>query len=414
MPPLQFDPPAAAPDAAEDAAVRDWLTLSLAPRIGPRTFLRLLEQFGSPSAVLAARDTQLANSGLKPDTITALKRPDPDQLAPIFAWAKRPEAHLITLIDPRYPPQLAEIADPPPVLYARGQVAWLAEPQLAIVGSRNPSAAGREITASFARWLAEQGLIITSGLAVGVDGAAHSAALERGASIAVLGTGPDQVYPAEHRDLARRLVERGVMVSELPPGTGPLARNFPRRNRLISGLSLGVLVTEAALNSGSLITARLALEHGREVFAIPGSIRNPLARGCHALIRDGAKLVEEPDDILAELAPRLRAELTAAERPALGARSATRSHAGSHARFSPSPVIISASAQPPFVPTTPLSPEQAQLLQTLGHDPANLDELTERTGWAVEQISAMLLLLELEGHVSCLPGGRYARVSSAT
>ncbi|MGQ9830993.1 MAG: DNA-processing protein DprA [Thermochromatium sp.] len=368
------------------APIGDWLALILAPRIGPRTCARLLGYFGSPSAVLAADDAQLDQIGLKPETIAALRRPDQARIDRILAWAERPDAHLITLADPRYPPLLTQIADPPPVLYARGDADLLSEPQIAIVGSRNPSPNGIEITADFARWLARQGLIVTSGLAIGIDGAAHTAALEVGCSIAVLGTGPDLVYPAVHRDLARRLVERGVMVSELPPGQEPLASSFPRRNRLISGLSLGVLVTEATLKSGSLITARLALEQGREVFAVPGSIRNPLARGCHALIREGAKLVEEPDEILLELAPQLRATLVASER----------SMRGEGADVAP-------------VPLASLTPEQARLLEVIGHDPVNLDELTERTGLAIEQISSMLLLMELEGHVSCLPGGRYAR-----
>jgi len=272
-----------------------------------------VEGFGSPSAVLAASDARLDQIGLKPETIAALRQPDRALIDAILAWAEHPDAHLITLADPRYPPRLTEIADPPPVLYARGDADLLSEPQIAIVGTRNPTPGGGEITASFARWLAGQGLIVTSGLAVGIDGAAHAAALETGHSIAVLGTGPDRVYPAVHRDLARRLVERGVMVSELPPGQGPLASSFPRRNRLISGLSLGVLVTEAALKSGSLITARMALEQGREVFAIPGSIRNPLSRGCHALIREGAKLVEEPEEI-ARCPPRRRTISRAAAR----------------------------------------------------------------------------------------------------
>lgn len=372
------------PDWA-DAPIVDWLALILAPRLGPRTFARLIEGFGSPSAVLAASDARLDQTGLKPETIAALRQPDRALIDTILAWAEQPGAHLITLADPRYPPRLAEIADPPPLLYARGDASLLGEPQIAIVGTRNPTMAGREITSAFARWLASRGLIVTSGLAVGIDGAAHAAALETGHSIAVLGTGPDRVYPAVHRDLARGIVERGVMVSELPPGQGPLASSFPRRNRLISGLSLGVLVTEAALKSGSLITARLALEQGREVFAVPGSIRNPLSRGCHALIREGAKLVEEPEEILAELVPQLRAALTEADRSSAG--------------------------QEPSSAAASLPPDQARLLESIGQDSVNLDELTERTGLAVEQISSMLLLMELEGHVSCLPGGRYARAS---
>jgi DNA processing protein len=217
----------------------------------------------------------------------------------------------LTVTDPRYPPQLADIHDPPPLLYVRGEVQLLSEPQIAIVGSRNPTPGGAEITQEFARHLTGYGLIVTSGLAQGIDGAAHLGALENGRTIAVFGTGLDRVYPAAHRTLARQIAENGALVSEFPPGCEPLAQNFPRRNRLISGLSLGVLVTEAALKSGSLITARTALEQGREVFAVPGSIRNPLARGCHALLRDGAKLVESAADILAELAPLLRVALTA-------------------------------------------------------------------------------------------------------
>ena len=372
------------------APIGDWLTLILAPRVGPRTFARLMAGFGSPSAVLAANDARLDQIGLKPETIAALRQPDRALIDAILAWAEQPDAHLITLADPRYPPLLTEIADPPPLLYARGDASLLSEPQIAIVGSRNPSPGGREITSDFARRLAGHGLIVTSGLAIGIDGAAHAAALEAGHSIAVLGTGPDRVYPAVHRDLARGIVERGVMVSELPPGQGPLASSFPRRNRLISGLSLGVLVTEAALKSGSLITARMALEQGREVFAVPGSIRNPLSRGCHALIREGAKLVEEPEEILAELAPQLHAALAGTElvrgAPAIGAED----------------------------PAPALPPEQAQLLEILGHDPVTLDELTERTGLAVERISSMLLLMELDGHVSSLPGGRYARAPGAS
>jgi len=341
-----------------------------------------MEGFGSPSAVLAVDDERLERMGLRPETIAALRRPDQARIEGILTWAEHPDAHLITRADPRYPPLLTQIADPPPLLYARGDVALLSEPQIAIVGTRHPTPGGAEITGTFARRLAGQGLIVTSGLAVGIDGTAHAAALETGHSIAVLGTGPDLVYPAVHRDLARRLVGRGVIVSELPPGQGPLASSFPRRNRLISGLSLGVLVTEAAIKSGSLITARLALEQGREVFAVPGSIRNPLSRGCHALIREGAKLVEEPEEILAELAPQLRALLVEPQ--------------AEPARAAEAPAAI-------------LPPEQARLLEAIGHDPVNLDELTERTGLAVEQISSMLLLMELEGHVSSLPGGRYAR-----
>ncbi len=365
---------------AEDSPPQDWLALSLAPGIGPRTCLDLIETFGSPSAVLAATHAQLSQCGLKPATIAALHAPDQGLIGAILAWADQPDAYLVTLADPRYPPLLTQIHDPPPLLYVRGRVELLRDPQIAIVGSRNPTPGGSEITRTFARRLAAAGLVITSGLASGIDGAAHAGALETGTTLAVLGTGPDRVYPAVHRDLARRILEQGALVSEFPPGWGALANHFPRRNRLISGMSLGVLVTEAALQSGSLITARLALEQGREVFAIPGSIRNPLARGCHALIREGAKLVEEPEEIIADLAPGLRAALE-----------------GTQEVLSP--------ADPD------LTPDQSRLLAAMGQDPVTPDELTQRTGLPVEQISAALLLIELAGHVSSLPGGRYVRVS---
>ncbi|MBK1718223.1 DNA-protecting protein DprA [Thiocystis violacea] len=370
-------------------AIRDWLVLIHAPRIGSRTFGRLTDHFGSPSAVLGASAEQLGRIGLKQETIAALRQPDEAAIESVLRWAEQPGAHILTRADPRYPSALNEIPDAPPLLYARGDPSLLSEPQIAIVGSRNPTPGGRGVTEEFARRLAGYGLIITSGLAVGVDGAAHAAALEQGRTIAVLGTGPDLVYPAVHRDLARRIVERGLMVSEFPPGQGPLARNFPRRNRIISGLSLGVLVTEAALKSGSLITARCALEQGREVFAVPGSILNPLARGCHALIRDGAKLVEGAEDILAELAPRLRALLQeAGNEPALPA--------GSETGLASDP-----------------DPDRQRLLDAMGHDPVALDELTGRTGFPVERIASMLLLMELDGHVSSFPGGRYCRARGA-
>jgi len=364
---------------------RDWLILLSAPGIGPRTAARLCEHFGDPAGVLAASRSALSELGLKPACVDALKQPDTESVEAILNWGERPDAHLIAIDDPFYPPQLTEIADPPPLLYVRGDPALLREPQIAVVGSRNPTSGGREITAELVRELAGWGLVVTSGLAVGIDGVAHAAALESGQTIAVMGTGPDLVYPASHLDLACRIAENGALVSEFPPGRGPLARNFPRRNRLISGLSLGVLVTEAALKSGSLITARCALEQGREVFAVPGSIRNPLARGCHGLIRDGARLVESAADILAELAPLLNAALASAS------------------QSFPSPVAgMSAEG---------LHGDERRLLDALEFDPMAPDELIARTGLPADQVMSMLLLLELNGHVSSVPGGRYCRSS---
>jgi DNA processing protein len=368
-----------------DDTLAAWLALVEAPGVGARTVAKLLEQFGTPSVIQGASVAQLAAVGLKADSIAAIKNLHPPLLPVVQQWLRQPNTHLLTVTDPRYPPQLADIHDPPPLLYVRGEVQLLSEPQIAIVGSRNPTPGGAEITQEFARHLTGYGLIVTSGLAQGIDGAAHLGALENGRTIAVFGTGLDRVYPAAHRTLARQIAENGALVSEFPPGCEPLAQNFPRRNRLISGLSLGVLVTEAALKSGSLITARTALEQGREVFAVPGSIRNPLARGCHALLRDGAKLVESAADILAELAPLLRVALTATATAV-------------------APLDLALDG------VTGLDSDSRAVLKAMGFDLVAPDELIERSGFSAQQISAILLVLELSGHVSSEPGGRYGRI----
>jgi DNA processing protein len=378
---------------ASSDSIADWIVLISAPGIGSRTATRLLERYGTPRAVADASRQDLAASGISPRAIAALKQPDAAALERVLAWADQPDACVLTRADARYPPLLAEIPDAPPLLYVRGDPELLAEPQVAVVGSRNPTPSGIEITRDFARRLAADGLLITSGLALGVDGAAHAGALETGRTIAVLGTGPDLVYPATHRDLARRIAERGALVSEFPPGQGPSARNFPRRNRIISGLSVGVLVTEAALKSGSLITARFALEQGRDVFAVPGSIRNPLSRGSHALIRDGAKLVEEPAEILLELAPMLRSLLAACpgEVPAASDEDAAGTGRGR---------------------SKALDADYRALLDAMGFDPVAPDELIASSGRSAREVSSMLLVLELEGHVSSAPGGRFCRLGS--
>lgn len=368
-----------------DESLAAWLVLGSAPGVGPRTFARLVERFGDPRSVLGAPAHALAQCGLKPETVEAIKHPDRAAVDIALAWAQEPGAHILALGGTGYPPLLAEIPDAPPLLFVRGDPGLLSEPQLAIVGSRNATAGGLELTRDLAGQLAACGLVITSGLAIGVDGAAHAGALESGRTIAVLGTGPDRVYPAAHRDLARRIADTGALVSELPPGQGALAQNFPRRNRIISGLSLGTLVTEATLRSGSLITARHAAEQGREVFAVPGSVRNPLARGCHALIREGARLVESAAEILEELAPALRGAL--ADEP---------------------PALVGSGPVPEGRPPT-LDADYLRLLEAMGFDPVTPDELIRRTGLSAESVSSMLLLLELEGHVSSSPGSRYCR-----
>lgn len=372
-----------------DSAARDerapWLRLVLTPGVGAGTALSLLRAYGLPEAIFAAGTGALVRVA-GTEVAARLKGSDPARdtaVAAALDWAQGPDRHLISLADPRYPARLLEIGDPPPLLYVLGDPAALALPALAVVGSRSCTAAGQGNARAFARSLADAGLAIVSGLALGIDAAAHRGALDAadGRTIAILGTGLDTVYPAEHRDLARQVAGRGALVSELPLGTAPQRWNFPRRNRLIAGLSMGVLVVEAAKRSGSLITARLAGEFGREVFAIPGSIHSPVARGCHALIRQGAKLVESADDVLSELRmPRTRPASAAAEQ-----------------------------LDPAGTASQGASAGAAALLASLGWDPAGLDELAQRTGQGAGALNETLLELELSGVVERLADGRYQR-----
>ncbi|HYA36777.1 MAG TPA: DNA-processing protein DprA [Candidatus Methylomirabilis sp.] len=359
-----------------------WLSLQRLPGVGNRTRLDLLENFESVENIFSASSGLLEKvlAG-KPEAIRAiLDGPDEPALQTELAWLREPGHHLLTWSDPDYPPLLREIPDPPSMFFVLGERAVLSGPQIAIVGSRNPTPMGRENAHAFAKSLAGAGLTVTSGLALGIDGAAHRGALEGGGTtVAVAGTGLDRVYPARHRELAHEIVRRGALVSEYPLGTPPLPENFPVRNRFISGLSLGTVVVEAALQSGSLITARLATEQGREVFAIPGSIHSPQARGCHALIRQGAKLVETAQDILEELGP--LASLT---------RRATPEN---------STVV------------RPLDPSMSALLEHIGHDPVTVDMLIERSGLTPDAVSSMLLQMELNGLVSSCPGGKIQRIS---
>ena len=299
------------------------------------------------------------------------------RLAAAWRWlgADDEPRDAIVLGDPRYPAALLDSADPPLLLYARGRVELLAKPAIAIVGSRNPTPQGLENARAFAAHLSREGWVVVSGLALGIDGAAHEGALEGGAgTIAVVGTGLDIVYPARHRALAKRIATEGLLLSEFAIGTPSLPENFPIRNRIIAGLARGTLVVEAAVQSGSLITARLAVESGRDVFAIPGSIHSPLSRGCHALIKQGAKLVDSAADIVDELAP--------AGPEASGARAAASSE----------------------------TPRADPLLDALGYDPIGLDELIARTGQSAAELSARLLDFELAGRVARLPGQRFQRV----
>ena len=301
-------------------------------------------------------------------------------------WLHHENHHLVGLGDDAYPELLAGIAGPPPQIYINGDPEILHLPALAIVGSRNPTTGGARNAFEFARHLGETGFCIVSGLAQGIDAAAHRGALAAGApTVAFLGHGIDRIYPAANSELAREIAARGALVSEFPLGTAPGRALFPQRNRLISGLSLGTLVVEAARRSGSLITARLAAEQGREVFAIPGSIHNPLSRGCHQLIRQGAKLVEAADDIVSELAPLVGHLLGSMHETGLSGRTQT---------------------GPDEADT-----ENGKLLEGLGHDPVTTDELVERSGLTIDQVSSMLLILELEGKIEKLSGGRYSVLS---
>jgi DNA processing protein len=367
-------------EAEERAA---WLRLSLTPDVGPRTARALLGAFGLPAAIFEANAVSLARY-VPPALAQTLAAPADPSIAHAIAqaesWLAADPAHaLVTLADAQYPQALLATPDPPPLLYAIGRLDLLNRPALAIVGSRNATRQGTDAASALAQRLAHAGLTIVSGLALGIDAAAHRGALqalEEGAdasTVAVVGTGVDVIYPASNKALTQTIRDRGVVVSEFALRTPGIAHNFPRRNRIIAGLARGVLVVEAALRSGSLITARLAAEAGREVFAVPGSIHSPMAKGCHRLIKEGAKLVEEAADILDELKIAIeRAPRDAASR----------------------------------VPAAPVG----ALLTAMGHDPVDLDTLAARTGRDAGSLAAELLELELAQDIERLPGNRYQRL----
>lgn len=358
--------------------LRGWLRLIRCPGLGARATLALIERYGSAAAVIEAGASAWQAAGVAREVWNALEQIDAGLIESDLAWCAGERRGLIAWTDARYPPRLRQITSAPPALFYRGDLELMGLPQLAIVGSRNATPQGLETAEGFAAELARRGLTITSGLALGVDGAAHRGALAVGGNtVAVCATGLDRVYPARHKALAEQIERTGLLVSEFAPGTAPRAEHFPRRNRLISGLALGVLVIEAARESGSLITARLAAEQGREVFAIPGSIHNIMARGCHQLIRQGAKLVETVDDVLEEIGTQIgewtRSAAEVADRADIEHR------------------------------------HQA-LLDALGDQPQALDGLVEKLRLSVETLSTALLELELEGLVATAPGGRVMRV----
>ncbi|MCC7312594.1 MAG: DNA-protecting protein DprA [Sulfuritalea sp.] len=361
-------------DCGEWAA---WLRLTLIPEVGNAARRALLKACGSPQAVFKA-SLQALSAIIEPPLAERLLRHECQaDIDAALEWADQPGNHLLTLADADYPQSLLSSDDPPLLLYAKGNTVVLNRPMLAVVGSRNATAQGLRDAEAFARTLGEAGLTIVSGLALGIDAAAHRGALATAAgTVAVIGTGADRLYPARNAALAREIAEKGAVLSEFPLGTPALGANFPRRNRIIAGLGLGCLVVEAAPRSGSLITARLAVESGREVFAIPGSIHSPLSRGCHQLIRQGAKLVESAADILEELRWGARPAAAAGDDDSTGTGTG----------------------------------DEERVLAVLGNAPCALDTLADRSGLTPAALLAMLLPMELAGRVAQLPGGLYQRL----
>ncbi|RQO66953.1 DNA-protecting protein DprA [Aquitalea sp. FJL05] len=353
----------------------DWLLLALTPGIGPAGFLKLIASFGSASHAVAAGQSQTTPLIGQQAAMALRERVAQPDVDAALAWAEGEQCSLLSLQDDDYPQALAETASPPPLLFARGRRELLQQPMLAMVGSRSATPPGKQIASDFAQRLAEHGYTIVSGLASGIDAAAHQGALAAaGSTIAVIGTGIDRVYPASNRALAHQIGSAGLILSEFPLGAGPLAGHFPRRNRIIAGLSRGCLVVEANINSGSLITARLAAESGREVMAVPGSINNPQARGCHRLLKDGARLVESVEDVLEEV--------------------------GRLSRSAPAAPVRAADP----------APAAEQILTLMGFDPVSSEWLAQQLGLTQGEVYAMLLELELAGKLTSLPGGQVQRL----
>lgn len=375
----------------DDEGLRAWLTLLRAPGLGGAGIRDLLEQAGSASAACRGIRKFRGAQGLDQAALDWIEQPDHARLDADMTWLAAAGHRLLRCNEEDFPPQLETIAQPPAALFVAGDSTLLLVPQIAIVGARNATAQGLATARDFARTLSRSGLLVTSGMADGIDGAAHAAALDAGAAtIAVVGTGADLVYPRKHRDLAENIFEHGAIISEFPLGIEARPDHFPRRNRLIAGLALGTLVIEAGLQSGSLITARLAAEAGREVFALPGSIHNPLAKGCHRLIRDGARLVETAGEVIEALGPAARA---------LGADLKTRLEAAE--------VPVRAASNEA---SRAQDPDYKTLLAALGNAPVALDELVTSTGLTPAALSSMLLLLELEGQVASAGNGRWQRL----
>jgi DNA processing protein len=363
-----------------------WITLTRTPALNAANVLAALERLETASGIVAASEALRERAGIPAAARDFLRQIGCGPDAAERKWLQNERHHLLPITDPRYPKLLRSLTDCPIALYVAGNIDALCDPQLAVVGSRNPTPQGRDTAFDFAHYLAQRGLAITSGLAQGIDAAAHRGALAaQGITVAVLGNGIDVMYPRGNRNLSEIIERHGALISEFPLGTAPRRAHFPRRNRIIAGMTLGTLVVEAANRSGSKITARAANDCGREVFAIPGSIHNPLSRGCHELIKQGAKLTETPDDILSEL-----------NFSAFFANDSRAAATGAKRNSGPSG----------------MDKEHKILLDALGFDPADLDMLVVRTGFKPEAVSSMMLILELEGHVQAAPGGRYSRVAN--
>ncbi len=359
--------------------------------MGGALLIRLVEDLGGIDAAVRAGQAQWKRAGLDETTIDALRDYDAALLEADSDWLAEPGHHLLTWDSDKYPALLRDIPSPPAALFVDGDPDTLWQPQIAVIGSRNPTAGGKDNALDFATELTRQGLTVTSGMASGIDSIVHGAALAAGGcTVAVTGTGLDIVYPASGRELASRICRNGALVSEFPPGTKPKRSHFPSRNRIISGLSLGVLVIEAGLNSGTLITARMAANQGRNVFALPGSIHNPLSKGCHRLIREGVRLVENVAQVLEDLAP--MAGLLAGE---LKKQIQQSQQTG-----------LEIGAQEPQLEQ---DPDYRLLWSCLGFDPKPMDSIIEQSGLTARAVSAMLLLLELRGKVEAHPGGAYSR-----
>ncbi|MCA8244680.1 DNA-processing protein DprA [Burkholderia sp. AU32262] len=407
------------PQALTPAALRAWLQLAHAPGLPPAVLQILLAAFGSPAALLRASGGAIATvaSPAAAHAVRASERDDLDtRTDAALAWLDGPGNVLVTLSDPAYPPRLRDLHDPPPLLYVKGRLDLLHARGLAVVGSRHATPQGLADATHFARGLSDAGLTIVSGLALGIDGAAHRGGLDgRSGTVAVIATGADLVYPARHRALAHEIAAHGAIVSEWPLGTPARAAHFPQRNRLIAALALGVLVVEAAPRSGSLITARLANELGRDVFAMPGSIHAPLAQGCHALIRDGAKLTAAPFDVLEEYglgepAAQARAGTVRAGHPGPNAGESGEPETAGGA---PANRAVAAAASLRTEAASPVTPSEQAVLAALGYGPVTYEWLAEHSGLSDDVLHGALLALELAGRVASVAGGRFARLDAA-